>query len=95
MSKSLHEIKEEVGLRIVALLVVVAGASVATIWTLNTTNPTSQLVFAIYLAIDLVSFAMISYVYRETKSGDEISRLPLLAGCILLIILVAAGFSVL
>lgn len=95
MTKDLHEIKEEIGLRIVALLIVVAGASVATIWTLNTTSSTSQSVFAVYLAIDLVSFAMISYVYRETKGGDEISRLPLLAGCVLLVILVAAGFAVL
>ncbi|MDG6915122.1 MAG: hypothetical protein JRM86_02895 [Nitrososphaerota archaeon] len=95
MTRGVSELKEEVGLRIVALLVVVAAAAVAAIWTLDTKSSASQSVFAVYLAIDLVSFAMISYVYRETKGGDEISRLPLLAGCVLLVILVAAGFAVL
>lgn len=94
MTVDLREFKEEVGLRIVALLIIIAGASAVTIWTLDTTSSASQSVFAVYLAIDLLAFAMISYVYRESKSGDEISRLPVLAGCILLVILVAAGFAV-
>ena len=79
------EFSEEVGLRIVALLIIVSLASVVTLWTLNPTSSTSQSTFAIYLAVDLVSFAMISYIYRESKSGDEIGRVPLLASSALLV----------
>lgn len=82
------------GMTIVALLLIVALASVATIWTLDTVGSVSQSVFAVYLAIDLVSFAMISYVYRASKSGDEIRRVPMIAGCLLLLLLVAAGFVI-
>lgn len=82
---------ESEGLRIVALLVIVSVASVAVLWTLEATSSASQSVFAVFLAVDLVSFAMISYVYRESKSGDRIGRVPLLAGSIFLVLLIAAG----
>ena len=50
--------------------------------------------FAVYLSIDLISFAMISYIYRVTKIGDSLDRIPLLAGACVLLLLVAAGFAV-
>ena len=83
-----------VGMRVVALLVIVSLASVATLWTLAPTSSRSQSIFAVYLAVDLVSFAMISYVYRESKSGDEIGRIPLLAGSAFIVALVFVGFMV-
>jgi surface polysaccharide O-acyltransferase-like enzyme len=82
------------GLRIVALLLLVALASVVTLWTANPTGSSSQSIFGIYLAVDLVSFAMISYIYRATKSGDGVNRAPIVAGCLLILILVSAGFAV-
>lgn len=78
---------------LVALLVLVSIASVVTLWTLNGTSPSSQSVYAIYLAVDLVSFAMISYIYRATKLGN-IHRAPLVAGCVFVVLLVCAGFVV-
>ncbi|MDA4133514.1 MAG: hypothetical protein OK454_10390, partial [Thaumarchaeota archaeon] len=85
---------EELAVNVIALLIIVAFASVFALWTLDTTNSAAQSDFAVYLAIDLVSFAMISYVYRESKSGDAIREVPLLAGCALLVVLVAAGYLV-
>ena len=88
----LTEPRDELSLRIVALLIIASLASVATLWTLNPTGSTSETTFAVYLAVNLVSFAMISYVYRSTKSGDGIGRLPLIAGCAFISVLLFLGF---
>jgi hypothetical protein len=67
---------------------------IVVLWTIDTSLASGESLFAIYLSIDLIAFAMISYVYRVTKTGDSIGRIPLLAGCILLLLLLAAGFAV-
>jgi len=85
---------ERVAVRIVGLLVVVGFASSAVLWTIDTSLSSGESLFAVFLSIDLISFAMISYVYRVTKTGDSIGRVPLLAGSILLLLLLAAGFAV-
>lgn len=86
------EMAEQMGLRIVALLLIVAAASVVALWTINTAAVSGESVFAVYLSVDLVSFAMIAYIYRVTKAGDGIGRIPMAAGCALLLLLVVAGF---
>lgn len=86
------EPREDLGLRIVALLIIASLASVATLWTINPTGSTEETTFAVYLAVNLVSFAMISYVYRSSKSGDGISRFPLIAGCAFISVLLFLGF---
>lgn len=89
MSKGLSE---SAGLTIVLLLLVLAFASVATLWTISSVGSSGESTFALYLAVDLVSFAMISYVYRTSKDGMT-RRLPLLAGVVTIVLLVAAGFA--
>jgi len=84
---------DAVSLRIMALLLIVAAVSVFTLWTLSPTATTSQSVFGIYLAVDLACFAMISYIYRGAKTGDGVGRAPLIAGCLFVLLLVAAGFA--
>jgi hypothetical protein len=85
---------ERIAVRIVGLLVVVGFASSAVLWTIDTSLASGEQLFAVYLSIDLIAFAMISYVYRVTKTGDSIGRIPLLGGSILLLLLLAAGFAV-
>lgn len=85
---------ERMAVRIVGLLVIVGFASSVVLWTIDTSVASGESLFAVYLSIDLIAFAMISYVYRVTKTGDDIGRVPLLAGCALLILLLAAGFAV-
>lgn len=85
---------ERLGVRISFLLLVVALASVVALWTLDTTIVSAESIFAIYLAVDLVAFAMISYIYRVSKTGDPIRKVPMLAACVLMLLLVAAGFLV-
>ena len=74
----------EVGLSIVALLLVVALVSVFTLWTLNPTGSSDQSIFGIYLAVDLVSFAMISHIFRIDKWKGNIRGSALLIGCLFL-----------
>ncbi len=90
----MSEQTEQIAVRIVGLLVIVAFTSSVVLWTIDTSLASGESLFAVYLSIDLIAFAMISYVYRVTKTGDSIGRIPLLAWCVLLLILLVAGFAV-
>jgi hypothetical protein len=92
--EAVTEETERIALRIVGLLVIAGFASSAVLWTIDTSLASGESLFAVYLSIDLISFAMISYVYRVTKTGDSIGRIPLIAGSVLLLLLLAAGFAV-
>jgi len=90
----MRDMSEKIGARIMWLLLVAGAVSVVGLWTLDTYTVQGESLFAIYLSVDLVAFAMISYVYRVTKSGDSIGRLPMLAGCCMLLLLTFAGLAV-
>jgi hypothetical protein len=83
---------ERLGMRVVAALLLLEALSVYFLWTLNPVGPGAESTFALYLAADLVSFAMISYVYRVLKRDDKIGRAPLLAGCFFILVLLLLGF---
>jgi hypothetical protein len=91
---AMTELDERIALRMVGLLVIVGFASSVVLWTIDTSLASGESLFAIYLSIDLIAFTMMSYIYRVTKIGDPIGRIPLLAGTCVLILLVAAGFAV-
>jgi hypothetical protein len=82
---------EQMNIRIVALLLLLGLLSVYFLWTLNPLSQASEAIFALFLSVDLVSFSMISYLYRVDKRGDSASRGSLLAGCCMLLILLLAG----
>jgi len=77
--------------RIYALLLLFGLLSVVFLWTLNPLGSHSQTAFAIYLSIDLVVFAMVSYVFRVSKWNEEVKRLPLLAGIFAILVLLYVG----
>ena len=79
--------------RIVGLLLIVEAVSVYFLWTLNSVSQADQAVFAILVAIDLVSFAMISYVYRTYKSGDQMNRGLLIVACCAILVFVYVGLA--
>jgi len=62
--------------------------SVVFLWSLNPVSLAQQAVFAILLAIDLISLAMISYVYRSCKQGNQINRVVVIGSCCLILIFV-------
>lgn len=75
---------------IVLFLILLQGTATVTLWTLNPTDPASQAVFAILLGIDLLAFAMMSYLYRSERSGSGFNRTWVLVGCGMFVILLVA-----
>ena len=82
---------ESLGTKVVSLLLLFELVSVFFLWTFNAVGPDAESTFALLLAADLVSFAMISYVYRVLNREDRFGRLPLLAGCVFICVLLFFG----
>ncbi|MGA2198410.1 MAG: hypothetical protein ABSG45_00575 [Nitrososphaerales archaeon] len=85
-------VTERMGVRIVALLLLVASLSVFVLWTINPVGSGNETTFAIYLAIDLIAFALVSYIRRRITDDGKIGRVPLIAGCCFILLLVLVGF---
>lgn len=83
----MNKLVETMNLRIVALLLLLELLSVYFLWTLNSVSETSEGIFGLFLAVDLVSFSMVSYIYRVDKRGDQVSRGSLIAGCCVILLL--------
>ena len=79
--------------RIFALLILVGLLSVVFLWSLNPVGSQDETTFAVYLSIDLVVFAMASYIFRVSKWKEGVGRLPLAAGCLALLILFYVGLT--
>lgn len=86
---------ERMAVRIVSLLLIVAAVSVFVLWSANPTGSGSETTFALFLAVDLVAIAMISYVERSVSEQGSIGRAPLIAGCCFVLVLVVAGIYLL
>jgi len=84
-------VTERMGVRIVSLLLLVAIISVFVLWSVNPVGSGSESTFALFLAVDLVSVAMISYVERAVAREGRIGKAPLVAGCLFILFLVVAG----
>ena len=84
-------VTERMGMRIVSLLLLVAAISVFILWSVNPLGSGSESTFALFLAVDLVSVAMISYIERAVAREGRMARAPLVAGCCFILILVLAG----
>lgn len=72
---------EGIATRVVALLLLLEAISVWFLWTFTSVGTAGETSFALFLAADLVSFAMISYTFRTLKEESKFGRWPLLAGC--------------
>jgi hypothetical protein len=80
-------------LRIFALLLLLGLVSVAFLWTLNPVGSRNETTFAMYLSVDLVVFAMTSYIYREIKWKEGVGGVPLIGGCLMLLLLLFIGMT--
>jgi len=93
-SGSVSDAYEKLGLRIVALLILLEILSVYFLWTLNPVGSTAESSFAVFLATDLVAFFMMSYLVRSIMRYDRFGRLPVMAGAFFILILVFAGLVI-
>jgi O-antigen/teichoic acid export membrane protein len=72
--------------RLAILLLLLQAVATIFLWTLDALNEISEGIFALFLAANLVSFAMISYLYRHEKEAMNPSRLWLAIGGILIVV---------
>jgi len=82
---------EKLGVRVASLLLVLQLVLVTFLWSLDPLGGGSKTLFPIYLSANMISFAMISYVYRSLKSTGRLGKVPLLAGCVLVCALLLVG----
>lgn len=71
-------------MRIILPLIVLQAVSIAVMASLGS-GSVSQGIFSLFPAVDLISFAVVSHVYRVERSGVNPSRYFLL-GCLLAVI---------
>jgi hypothetical protein len=60
--------------RIVILLVLLQAVSLVMLWSLDSLTRAGQVVFTLFLAVDLISLGVIAHVYRTTKDGADLRR---------------------
>ena len=76
---------------VVTVLVILQLLSTNYLWGLDAASSVSQARFAIFLAIDLLSFAMIAYIYRKVGWREQTYRIWLLLGSFGLILLLVSS----
>ena len=77
--------------QIVTLLLLLQAVSGIFLWTLNGVDVVSEGRFAIFLAVSLLSFAMVAYVYTHARWSAPVSRAWVLAGSFGLVILLLSS----
>jgi hypothetical protein len=85
---------DRLSLRVFGLLLLLELVSVLSLWSLNSTTLAGETVFGLLLAVSLVSFALISYIYRMDKWGDRVNRGVVLVGCVMVLALLFTGLFV-
>ena len=76
---------------IISLLISLQCISMIFLWTLDATNVVSEVKFAVFLAVDLLSFAMVAYADRRLRGRQLLSRLWILLGSLGLVVLLFSG----
>ena len=80
-------------MRVTSLLLILQVVLVTLLWSLNPLGDGSRTLFPIYLSANMISFAMISYVYRSLRKNGRLGKVPLLAGCALVCALLLTGLA--
>ncbi len=73
--------------RIVALLLALQVFCTGFLWTLDALNQVSESVFALFVAVDLVAFAMMSYIYRSARVDSVAGKGWMLVGLVLMLVM--------
>jgi hypothetical protein len=72
-------------------LVALQIATLPILWLLNPMTQAATDTFALYLSLDLVAFAIISYTYRSIKNGQIPSQAWMAVGYLVIIVLIASN----
>jgi len=77
--------------QVVSLLLMLQLVATIFLWTLSSIGTADEGRFAVFLAVDLLSFAMVAFVFTHDKWGEEISRGWILMGSIGLVVLLLSS----
>jgi hypothetical protein len=77
--------------QVVSLLLMLQLVATIFLWTLSSIGTADEGRFAVFLAVDLLSFAMVAFVFAHDKWGEEISRGWILMGSIGLVVLLLSS----
>ncbi|MDG6906063.1 MAG: hypothetical protein JRN20_09795 [Nitrososphaerota archaeon] len=77
--------------QVVALILFQVAAAVF-LWRLNPVTTNGTALFAIFLSAEMLSFALISHIYRQSKREAEMSSKWLIVGYVVLGLLIVASF---
>ena len=80
--------------RIVVPLLVLQAITLGFMLSLDSLSQVSEGLFAIFLAVDLISFAVMAHIYRLTKIGEPSSRKFLLAALAAVLVLLVSSLLV-
>jgi len=75
----------------VIFLVALQFVSLVVLWLLNPLSQAATDTFALYLSMDLVSFAILSYIYRSRKNGRTPRQAWLAFGYLALMLLLVSN----
>ncbi len=78
----------------VVFLVALQGATLVVLWLLNPLTQLATDTFALYLSLDLLAFAMISYIYRSRRGSREPSAAWLALGYLALMVLLVSNLVI-
>ncbi len=77
----------------VIFLVALQIASLVVLWLINPLTQAATDTFALYLSLNLVTFAIISYTYRSIKNGKIPSQAWMAVGYLVLIVLIVSNLA--
>lgn len=78
----------------VVFLVALQAASFIVLWLINPLTQAATDTFALYLSIDLVGFAILSYIYRSTRYSRMPSQAWIAVGYLAIMVLLVANLVV-
>ncbi|HEV2225238.1 MAG TPA: hypothetical protein VGR56_00375 [Nitrososphaerales archaeon] len=76
-------------------LIVLQLATIPVLWFVNPLSQSATDAFALYLSLDLLAFAIVSYAYRTTRWGKSVSQAWMAVGYLALIVLLVSTLAIL
>jgi hypothetical protein len=76
------------------MIIALQVTATAILWFLAPITQAATDTFALYLSVDLVGFAMLSYQYRVTKAGRGASQAWLALGYLAMVTLLASNLVI-
>lgn len=77
----------------VIFLIALQVSTIAVLWLLNPLTQSATDTFALYLSLDLLAFAMISYIYRSRRNGRYPSQSWMALGYLSLVVLLVSNLA--